>query len=242
MGGTGPRVLVAAKDEQWRRELCSDLRQQGLQVLEVSNGVDALACLRSAGVDVAMVDLELSEIGGLELVRRLRRESMVPIILLSRQRDEPAGIAGLDAGADEFLLVPCSADEVGARARALLRRARSFEAEPSVLRSGLVELDLEARRCRAGGREVRLTRREFDLLSALLRYEGRIHTRSQLLELVWGGERVTPKTVDVHVASLRRKLGGGVRLTTVRGVGYRVEPPAAAAETLPDTASPQPVG
>ena len=113
--------------------------------------------------------------------------------------------------------------EVTARMRAQLRRARGFVTQQTVLRTGEVELDLGARRCMVGGREVGLTRREFDLLGALLRYPGRIHTREQLLGLVWGADDITPKTVDVHVAALRRKLGSAISIATLRGVGYRLD-------------------
>lgn len=225
------RALVAAEQSGRRLTLCTGLRDQGLQVMEADDGLEALAHLRSAGVDVAVVDLGLPEIDGLELVRRVRRESTVPIILLTPPGDEPAGIAGLEAGADDYLADGSAADQVAARIRAVVRRARAFQSGPSVFRSGSLEIDLETRRCRRDGREVTLTRREFDLLAALLRYEGRIHSRPQLLALVWGAEAVDPRTVDVHVASLRRKLGSAIQISTLRGIGYRldmVEPPSQA--------------
>jgi len=154
----------------------------------------------------------------------VRRESTVPIIMLTASRDEAARIAELEAGADEYVVKPLSMPEVTARMRAQLRRARGFETEPTVLRTGRLELDLDARRCSAGGHEVELTRREFELLGALLRYPGRIHTREQLLELVWGTDAISPKTVDVHVAALRRKLGSAITIATLRGLGYRLDP------------------
>ena len=117
--------------------------------------------------------------------------------------------------------------------RAQLRRARGFVTEETVLRTGEVELDLGARRCTIDGREVGLTRREFDLLGALLRYPGRIHTREQLLGLVWGADDITPKTVDVHVAGLRRKLGPAVSIATLRGVGYRLDPASSTGRVPP---------
>jgi DNA-binding response OmpR family regulator len=134
----------------------------------------------------------LGEIDGLELVRRVRRESTVPIIMLTASRNEAARIAELEAGADDYVVKPLSMPEVTARMRAQLRRARGFETEQTVLRTGELALDLDARRCSAGGREVELTRREFDVLGALLRYPGRIHTREQLLELVWGTDAISP--------------------------------------------------
>jgi DNA-binding response OmpR family regulator len=109
------------------------------------------------------------------------------------------------------------------RVRAHLRRVNGFDAGQAVLSSGPVELDVHARQCRCNGTEVELTRREFDLLTALLRYPGRIHTRPQLLQLVWDTEHISAKTVDVHIASLRAKLGRAISIATLRGVGYRLD-------------------
>jgi two-component system response regulator MprA len=108
--------------------------------------------------------------------------------------------------------------------RAQLRRARGFVVKQTMLRAGELELDLDGRRCIAANRLVELTRREFDVLAALLRYPGRVHTREQLLELVWGAESINPRTVDVHVAGLRRKLGSAITIATVRGLGYMLDP------------------
>jgi DNA-binding response OmpR family regulator len=218
------RVLVAESNRAVRQAIAAYLRGDGFQVLEASNGLEALLVLRRGTVDIALVDAMLPEIDGLELVHRVRRESTVPIIMLTASRDEAARIAELEAGADDYVVKPLSMPEVTARMRAQLRRARGFETEPTILRTGELELDLDARRCSAVGREVELTRREFDLLGALLRYPGRIHTREQLLELVWGTDAISPKTVDVQVAALRRKLGPAITIATLRGLGYRLDP------------------
>ncbi len=226
MGIGGGRVLVADSDRRVRQMISAYLRGDGFQVLEASSGLEALLVLRRATVDIALVDPMLPEIDGLELVHRVRRESTVPIIMLTASRDEAARIAELEAGADEYVVKPLSMPEVTARMRAQLRRARGFETEQTVLRTGELELDLDARRCCADRREVELTRREFDLLAALLRYPGRIHTRAQLLELVWGTDAISPKTIDAHVAALRRKLGSAITIATLRGLGYRLDPAA----------------
>ncbi len=223
MNTTGARVLVVEDELSERRAVCAHLRAEGFQVLEADNGLEALGILRRGAVDIALVDLTLPEIDGLELVRRVRRESTVPIIMLISGHREAARIAGLEAGADDFLIKPFSLAEVAARLRAQLRRARGFEDERTVLRTGVVELDLGARRCRSAGREVELTRREFDLLASLLSYPGRVHTRRQLLELVWGSAAVSPNAVDVNIASLRRKLGPAISIVTLRGAGYRLD-------------------
>lgn len=204
-------------------------------MLEAASGLEALWLLRRGTVDIALVGSTLPEIDGLELVRRVRGESTVPIIMLAAGRHEASRIDALDAGADDCLVEPFSLAEMTARLRAQLRRARRFQDEPTVLGMGAVELHLLARRCRVAGREVPLTRREFDLLAALLRYPGRIHTRGQLLELVWGTGALTPRTVDAHVAALRRKLGAAISIVTLRGAGYRLDPapeaPRRASET-----------
>jgi DNA-binding response OmpR family regulator len=223
MASTAGRALVAAGDRRVADALAAHLRSDGFQVLEASNGLDALSLLRRGTVDIALVDPELAEIDGLELVRRVRQESTVPIIMLADDRDEEAHIAALDAGADDYVVRPVSLPQLSARVRAQLRRARGFAIEEKVLRTGELELDLDARRCMTQGRAVELTRREFDLLGALLHYPGRIHTREQLLELVWGTDSISPKTVDVHVAALRRKLGSAISITTLRGSGYMLE-------------------
>ncbi len=227
----GARALVVEDDRATRQAITAHLRRDGFQVLETGSGLEALSLLRRGAVDIALVDAVLPEIDGIELVRRVRRESIVPIIMLTARGREPSRIAGLEAGADDYVARPFSLAEVTARMRAQLRRARGFMTEETVLRTGEVELDLGARRCTIDGREVELTRREFDLFGALLRYPGRIHTREQLLGLVWGADDITPKTVDVHVAALRRKLGSAVSIATLRGVGYRLDAVAATARS-----------
>jgi len=226
VGVAGGRVLVAEGNRQARGAIAAYLRGEGFQVLEASSGLEALLALRRGTVDIALIDPALPELEGLELIRRVRRESTVPIIMLPARRDEAARIAELDAGADDYVTRPLSLPEVSARMRAQLRRARGFGTEQTVLRIGELALDLEARRCTASGDAVELTRREFELLAALLRYPGRIHTREQLLELVWGSDSIGPKTVDAHVAALRRKLGTTVSIATLRGLGYRLDPAA----------------
>lgn len=223
----GGRVLVAESNRRVRQMVAAYLRADGFQVLEATSGLEALLVLRRGTVDIALVDPMLPEIDGLELVRRVRRESTVPIIMLTASRNEAARIAELEAGADDYAVKPLSMPEVTARMRAQLRRARAFETEQTVLRTGELELDLDARRCTIAGREVELARREFDLLGALLSYPARVHTREQLLELVWGTASISPKTVDVHISTLRRKLGSAISIVTLRGLGYRLDPASA---------------
>jgi DNA-binding response OmpR family regulator len=216
------RVLVVDDEHSLRRLLRLYLEKEGYEVVEADDGLDALSLLRRGGLDLALVDVMIPELDGFEVVRRIRAESGIPIILVTARGEEAQRITGLELGADDYVVKPFSAPEVVARVRAQLRRARGHLAAQEPLRSGSLALDQEARRVTVDGQEVELTRREFDLLAALLRDSGRAHTREALLEQVWGSTYLQPKTVDVHVAGLRRKLGGAVRITSLRGVGYRL--------------------
>jgi len=218
------RVLVVDDEMGLRRLLRQYLSREGFAVVEAENGLDALSHVRRGGIDLALVDVMLPGLDGFELVRRIRKESTLPIILLTARGEETSRVAGLEVGADDYVVKPFSAPEVIARVRAQLRRAHGFGPhEEEVLRVGAVELDLLARRCHVEGREVELTRREFDLLAALMQQPNRVRRREELLQLVWGTTFLNEKTVDVHVASLRRKLGESVQIAALRGVGYRLE-------------------
>jgi two-component system response regulator ResD len=220
---SGARVLVVDDEQSLRRLLRLYLEKEGYEVVEADDGLDALSLLRRGGIDVALVDVMLPDLDGFEVLRRIRTESGIPIILLTARGEESQRIAGLELGADDYVVKPFSTPEVVARVRAQLRRARGDFGAQEPIRVGRVELDEEARRVTVDGREVELTRREFDLLTALLRDPDRVHTRDALLEQVWGSPYLQPKTVDVHIAGLRRKLGDAVRIRSLRGVGYRLE-------------------
>jgi DNA-binding response OmpR family regulator len=147
----------------------------------------------------------------------------VPIILLTARGEETSRVAGLELGADDYVVKPFSAPEVVARVRTHLRRLQRDPAKKPTLHAGKVDLDLEARRCTVGGRQVDLPRRQFDLLATLMQAPGRVFTREQLLEHAWGTPYLSAKTVDVHVARLRAKLGDAMQIVALRGVGYRLE-------------------
>jgi len=222
MGGEAC-VLVADDEEGLRRLLRLYLRKEGFAVVEAETGADALSIVRRGGVDLALVDVLLPGMDGFALVREIRKLSTMPVIFVTARGEEPYRIAGLELGADDYVVKPFSPPEVVARVRAHLRRARDFAGENGVLRAGGVELDPLTRRCSVGGDPVTLTRREFDLLATLLAHPGRVFRRVQLLNLAWGSTFVSEKTIDVHVAGLRRKLGGAVDITALRGIGYRLE-------------------
>jgi len=217
------RILIVDDELSLRRLMRLYLTKAGFTVAEASTGPEALAALRRGDVDLAIVDVMLPEVDGFEVVRQARRNSSIPIILLTARGEEASRVAGLELGADDYVVKPFLAHEVVARVRAQLRRARGFETDAAALRVGMVELDRRARRCSIHGAAVELTRREFDLLGALLANPGRAYTRDQLLDEVWGSRYVSEKTVDVHIVALRRKLGDAVRISTLRGVGYRLE-------------------
>jgi DNA-binding response OmpR family regulator len=216
-------ILVVDDEPNLRRMLRSYLRNAGFVVLEAGNGPDALALLRGEQIDLALVDVMLPGIDGLELVRRIRADSAIPIILVTAKGEETSRVAGLEVGADDYVVKPFFPSEVVARVRAQLRRARGLlEEERPSLRLGRLELEPETRRFRIDGDEVELTRREFDLLAALLERPEAVLSRAKLLDRAWGTRFVSPKTVDVHVGSLRRKLGDAARIEAVRGLGYRL--------------------
>lgn len=217
------RILVVDDELSLRRLMRLYLGKAGFAVREASTGSQALAALRRGDIDLAIVDVMLPEVDGFEVVRQVRRNSSIPIILLTARGEEASRVAGLEVGADDYVVKPFLAHEVVARVRAQLRRARGFGADAATLRVGLVELDKRARRCTIGGAGVELTRREFDLLETLLASPGRAFTRDQLLDEVWGSRFVSEKTIDVHIVGLRRKLAGALRISTLRGVGYRLE-------------------
>lgn len=218
------RILVADDESAQRRLLRAYLSKEGFTIVEADNGLDALSLLRRGEADVALLDVMMPGLDGFEVVRRIRAESTVPIILLTARGEETNRVAGLELGADDYVVKPFSAPEVVARVRTQMRRLRGPEAVQPTQRLGAVELDLEARRCTVDGAEVELTRRQFDLLAVLMENRGRVHTREQLLDEVWGSRYLSAKTVDVHIAGLRRQLGDAITIASLRGVGYRLEP------------------
>jgi DNA-binding response OmpR family regulator len=220
------RILVVEDELSMRRLLRLYLTKAGFTVEEAATGRAGLTALLRGGVDLAIVDVMLPEIDGFEVVRQVRRTSSVPVILLTARGEETSRVAGLELGADDYVVKPFLPHEVVARVRAHLRRARGFAADDGTLRAGTVELDPRGRTCTLDGTALDLTRREFDLLETLMANPGRAFTRELLLDEVWGSRFVSGKTVDVHITGLRQKLGNAVRISTLRGIGYRLEPDA----------------
>jgi DNA-binding response OmpR family regulator len=196
------------------------VERAGYRALWVRSGEDALIELRRHPIRLVILDIGLPGIDGFEVCRRIAGE--VPVIMLTARDEEPDRVAGLEVGADDYLSKPFSPRELTARVKAVLRRAARSPDAQDVIQLGPVLLARGAREVRVDGAEVELTQREFDLLEYLLRHPGQVVTRDQLLESVWGF--VSPgetRTVEVHVAQLRKKLGHPELIRTVRGLGYK---------------------
>ncbi len=224
-------ILVVEDEEVIRETLRFNLVREGYQVSQASNGIEALDKARELRPDLIVLDLMLPELGGLEVCRILRQETTAPVLVLSARDSELDKIVGLRVGADDYMTKPFSLAELTARVMALLRRAQPAVEERGVLEVeelGDFRFDRGARSVRVGQEALRLSPKEFDLLSFLLANPGRVHSREQLIRRVWGpkffGER---KTVDVHVRWLREKFESfealPFRITTVYGVGYRLD-------------------
>jgi len=223
----GTTILLVEDDATLRHTLALNLRAEGHRVLEAEDGENGLAAARGETPDLVVLDVMLPRLDGLTVCRLLRRESAVPIILLTARGAEADKIIGLETGADDYIVKPFSLGEFLARVRAALRRGAA--APPAdVLTSGDLRLDLSARRVARAGRAIALAPREFDLLALLMRHRGAVMSRDLLLARVWGDDFVgDARTVDVHIRWLRQKLeqdpSQPVLIQTVRGVGYRFE-------------------
>jgi DNA-binding response OmpR family regulator len=228
--GTSGRVLVVEDDEGIREMLKYNLVNAGFSVQEASDGAAGLRTARTSPPDLILLDLMLPGMSGFDFCRALRKSSRVPVIMITAKDTEVDKIVGLELGADDYITKPFSVREVLARVNAVLRRAqpeanesRSMPDHDSI---GEFSIDRAARRVLLGTREIKLAAREFDLLSYLLAFPGRVHTRDILLENVWGqafsGDR---KTVDVHIRWLREKFEAKApfEIVTVRGIGYRMD-------------------
>ncbi len=224
-----PTILIVEDDDTVREALSAGLESEGYEVILSDNGLDGLKQAKEEGPDLILLDLMLPEMDGLSVCRALRRNSDVPIIMLTARGTEMDKIVGLETGADDYVVKPFSLGELLARIRSLLRRTRNDKQENQMqLTSGNVSLDLTSRRVSKDDADVHLTQKEFNLLAELMRNKGAVLSRDLLLEKVWGYSYVgNTHTVDVHIRWLREKIeldpSKPVRIVTVRGVGYRFE-------------------
>jgi two-component system response regulator RegX3 len=224
------RVLVVEDEESFSDALSYMLGREGFDAVVAGTGPDALAEFDRGGADIVLLDLMLPGLSGTEVCRALRARSNVPIIMLTAKDGEIDKVVGLELGADDYVTKPYSARELVARIRAVLRRRSEAEptAEEQVLEAGPVRMDVERHVVSVDGETVALPLKEFDLLEYLLRNAGRVLTRGQLIDRVWGSDYVgDTKTLDVHVKRLRAKLepdpATPTYLLTVRGLGYKLE-------------------
>jgi DNA-binding response OmpR family regulator len=224
-----PKILVVEDETTLRDTLALNLRAEGFEVLTAPDGEAGLQLAREQTPDLLILDLMLPRLDGLSLCRILRRTSEVPILMLTARGTEMDRIAGLETGADDYVVKPFSLGELVARVRALLRRTRSeHPAASNRLQSDDLTLDMLTRRVTLGNTALKLTQKEFDLLAELMRNQGAVLSRDLLLTHVWGYDYVGDShTVDVHIRWLREKIETAPstpqRITTVRGIGYRFE-------------------
>jgi DNA-binding response OmpR family regulator len=222
-------ILLVDDEDAVQKLLTYPLERDGFRVLQARDGEEALRRFHGETVDLVVLDVMLPKLDGLEVCRRLRAESNVPIIMLTARDDELDKVLGLELGADDYITKPFSIREFQSRVRALLRRATlppQLPQEDEVISADGLRIDLSRRAVDVRGRQVQLTYVEFELLRILASHPGRVYTRQMLLEALWGGSDYRePRTIDVHVRHLREKLEQDPRepefIFTVRGVGYR---------------------
>ncbi|GAA4696268.1 response regulator transcription factor [Phytohabitans rumicis] len=225
------RVLVVEDEESFSDALSYMLRKEGFEVSVAATGTSALTEFDRTGADIVLLDLMLPEMSGTEVCRQLRQRSHVPIIMVTARDSEIDKVVGLEIGADDYVTKPYSPRELVARIRAVLRRQSvdAVELSAPTLAAGPVRMDVERHVVTVAGAAVQLPLKEFELLELLLRNAGRVLTRGQLIDRVWGADYVgDTKTLDVHVKRLRSKVepepSAPRYIVTVRGLGYKFEP------------------
>ena len=225
-----PRILLIEDEESLGEALQYQLTREGYEVERVTDGAVGLAHFESVGADLVLLDLMLPGMSGEDVCKRIRQSSAVPVIMLTAKTDEIDKVLGLELGADDYVTKPFSSRELLARIKAVLRRvSRGTQSTEGALEGGGIRLDPDRFEVTVGGEEVRLTRKEFDLMELLMSNPGRALPRETLIDRVWGSDYFgDTRTLDVHMKRLRSKLEEDPHrprhLLTVRGVGYRFAP------------------
>ena len=223
------RVLVVEDEESFSEALSFMLRKEGYEVEVAADGPAALETFDREGADIVLLDLMLPGIPGTEVCRQLRAKSSVPIIMVTAKDSEVDKVVGLEIGADDYVTKPYSSRELLARVRAVLRRkGEEEELLPAVIEAGPVRIDVERHAVSVRGAAVSMPLKEFDLLELLVRNAGRVLTRTQLIDRIWGSDYVgDTKTLDVHIKRIRAKVEENPaepdHIVTVRGLGYKFE-------------------
>ncbi len=224
------RVLIVEDEPDLADPLAYLLRREGYEATVAEDGPAALSAFREDGADIVLLDLMLPGMPGTEVCRQLRSASAVPVIMLTAKDSEVDIVVGLELGADDYVTKPYSARELLARIRAVLRRSvqNPADLEDRVLTGGRVTLDIDRHTVTVDGSPIAMPLKEFELLEVLMRNEGRVLTRGQLIDRVWGTDYFgDTKTLDVHIKRIRSRIekepGNPVMLVTVRGLGYRFE-------------------
>jgi two-component system, OmpR family, response regulator RegX3 len=222
------RVLVVEDEESYRDALSYMLSREGFEVIEAPDGASGIAEFDRRGADIVLLDLMMPGLPGTEVFRQLRLRGSVPVIMLTARDTEVDKVVGLELGADDYVTKPFSHRELVARMRAVLRRGQDTELLPDVLEAAGVRMDVERHEVSVDGERIKLALKEFELLEMLLRNAGRVMTRGQLIDRIWGSDYVgDTKTLDVHIKRLRSKIESDPAnpryLTTVRGLGYKFE-------------------
>ncbi len=222
------RILIIEDEESYRDALSFMLAREGFDVTVAPDGAAGLVEFDRSGADLILLDLMMPGLPGTEVCRQLRSRGNVAIVMVTARDDEVDKVVGLELGADDYVTKPFSHRELVARIRAVLRRGRDQALQPGVVEVDGVRLDVDRHQVSVDGEEVRFALKEFELLELLLRNAGRVLTRGQLIDRIWGSDYVgDTKTLDVHVKRLRAKIekdpAAPQRLVTVRGLGYKYQ-------------------
>lgn len=222
------RILIIEDEESYRDATAYMLQREGFDVSQAEHGAAGLAEFERNGADLVLLDLMMPGMPGTEVCRQLRIRSNVPVIMVTARDSEIDKVVGLELGADDYVTKPFSHRELVARIRAVLRRGQDTELLPEVIEAGGVRMDVERHEVWVRGEPVKLALKEFELLELLLRNAGRVMTRGQLIDRIWGANYVgDTKTLDVHVKRLRAKIevdpARPTQLVTVRGLGYKYQ-------------------